>query len=85
MEQERAQLERNEPRLALMAEEEGRTLRQLVFPTNMNLRPMGITLPAITGSWELKASFIQILPKYHGMTGEDPQRHIQDFEMVCQT
>ena len=64
---------------------EGRTLRQLVFPTNMNLRPMGITIPAVTQTWDLQASFIQILPKFHGMTGEDPQRHLQDFEMVCQT
>ncbi|KAH6799266.1 TCP-1/cpn60 chaperonin family protein [Perilla frutescens var. frutescens] len=56
--------------------EESRTLRQLVFPTNMNLCPMGITLPTITGNWELKANFIQILPKFHGTTGEDPQRHI---------
>ena len=51
----------------------------------MNLRPMGITLPAVTQNWDIHANFIQILPKFHGMPGEDPQRHLQDFEMVCQT
>ena len=52
--------------------DDNRTLRQLVFPANMNLRPMGITLPAVTQNWDIHANFIQILPKFHGMPREDP-------------
>ncbi|KAH6766589.1 hypothetical protein C2S52_017572 [Perilla frutescens var. hirtella] len=55
--------------------DDNRTLRQLVFPTNMNLRPMGIALPAVTQNWDIHANFIQILPKFHGMLGEDPSDH----------
>ena len=61
------------------------TLREMMLLKNMNLRPLGITLPTITDNWELRHSFIQILPKFSDMPGEDPQRHLQDFEMVCGT
>ncbi|XP_057803312.1 uncharacterized protein LOC131018615 [Salvia miltiorrhiza] len=62
-----------------------KTLREMMFPNNLNLRPMGIVLPNITGNWELKHTLIQILPKYSDMPGEDPMRHLQDFEMACGT
>ncbi|XP_057791897.1 uncharacterized protein LOC131008594 [Salvia miltiorrhiza] len=62
-----------------------RTLRDMMFPSNLNLRPSAIVLPEITGNWELKHTLIQILPKYSDMPGEDPQRHLQDFEMACGT
>ncbi|XP_057791257.1 uncharacterized protein LOC131008390 [Salvia miltiorrhiza] len=62
-----------------------KTLRDMMFPSNLNLRPSAIVLPEITGNWELKHTLIQILPKYSDMPGEDPQRHLQDFEMVCGT
>ncbi|XP_057808669.1 uncharacterized protein LOC131023139 [Salvia miltiorrhiza] len=62
-----------------------KTLRDMMFPNNLNLRPMGIVLPNITGNWELKHNLIQILPKYSDMPGEDPMRHLQDFEMACGT
>ena len=61
------------------------TLRQLSFPQTMNMRPTGIVLPTTTGNWELRANFISILPKFHDHPGEDPQRHLQDFEMACET
>ncbi|XP_057779953.1 uncharacterized protein LOC130998554 [Salvia miltiorrhiza] len=57
----------------------------MMFPNNLNLRPSAIVLPEITGNWELKHTLIQILPKYSDMPGEDPQRHLQDFEMACGT
>ncbi|XP_057787673.1 uncharacterized protein LOC131004932 [Salvia miltiorrhiza] len=62
-----------------------KTLRDMMFPNNLNLRPSAIVLPEITGNWELKHTLIQILPKYSDMPGEDPQRHLQDFEMACGT
>ncbi|XP_057770944.1 uncharacterized protein LOC130990733 [Salvia miltiorrhiza] len=62
-----------------------KTLRDMMFPNNLNLRPSAIVLPEITGNWELKHTLIHILPKYSDMPGEDPQRHLQDFEMACGT
>ncbi|XP_057770898.1 uncharacterized protein LOC130990689 [Salvia miltiorrhiza] len=62
-----------------------KTLRDMMFPNNLNLRPSAIVLPEITGNWELKHTLIQILPKYSDMPGEDPQMHLQDFEMACGT
>ncbi|XP_057803369.1 uncharacterized protein LOC131018672 [Salvia miltiorrhiza] len=62
-----------------------KTLRDMMFPSNLNLRPSAIVLPEITGNWELKHTLIQILPKYSDMPGEDPRRHLQDFEMACGT
>lgn len=48
----------------------------------LNLRPRGITLPAPTASWELKSHVAQMLPKFHDHIGEDPHKHVQNFEMV---
>ncbi|XP_057779911.1 uncharacterized protein LOC130998513 [Salvia miltiorrhiza] len=62
-----------------------KTLRDMMFPNNLNLRSSAIVLPEITGNWELKHTLIQILPKYSDMPGEDSQRHLQDFEMACGT
>lgn len=57
----------------------------MVFPSNLNLQPMGIRLPEPTRNWELKHTLIQILPKFSAISGEDPQRHLQDFEMAIST
>ncbi|XP_057791064.1 uncharacterized protein LOC131008188 [Salvia miltiorrhiza] len=62
-----------------------KTLRDMMFPINLNLRPSAIVLPEITGNWELKHTLIQILPKYSAMPGEDPQRLLQVFKMACGT
>lgn len=66
-----------------MVEPEEKTLRARLFLSNMSLEPMGITLPRVTGNWKLKHTLIHMLPKFSDMPGEDPIRHIQDFEMVC--
>lgn len=43
-------------------------------PTDINLTPMGITLPVIQGTWELKANFIEIILKFYEMSGWDPHK-----------
>ncbi|XP_057800127.1 uncharacterized protein LOC131015724 [Salvia miltiorrhiza] len=61
------------------------TLRQLAYPTNLNLRPNGITLPVnlfAPRRYDLKPSLLQILPKFNGYPGDDPHTHLQDFEMT---
>lgn len=60
-----------------------RTLREMMFPNNNNFKALGITLPMIADKWELRLSFIKILPKFFEMPGNNPLRHLEDFELVC--
>ncbi|RDY01464.1 hypothetical protein CR513_15199, partial [Mucuna pruriens] len=36
-------------------------------------------------SYELKSSLIHLLPKFHGLIGEDPHKHLKEFHMICST
>ncbi|RDX82794.1 hypothetical protein CR513_36374, partial [Mucuna pruriens] len=36
-------------------------------------------------SYELKSGLIHLLPKFHGLTGEDPYKHLKEFHVVCST
>ncbi|RDY04296.1 hypothetical protein CR513_12016, partial [Mucuna pruriens] len=38
-----------------------------------------------TQSYELKSSLIHLLPKFHGLAGEDPRKHLKEFHVVCST
>nr|KYP32258.1 hypothetical protein KK1_047106 [Cajanus cajan] len=33
----------------------------------------------------LKTGLIHLLPKFHGHAGEDPQKHLKEFHIVCST
>ncbi|RDY12002.1 hypothetical protein CR513_03237, partial [Mucuna pruriens] len=55
-----------------------RTLKELATP---NMYPQ--LEPAQT--YELKSSLIHLLPKFHGLAGEDPHKHLKEFHMVCST
>lgn len=35
--------------------------------------------------FELKYSFIPLLPKFRGLAGEDPHKHLKEFQVVCYT
>ncbi|XP_051148712.1 uncharacterized protein LOC127263641 [Andrographis paniculata] len=67
-----------------MAEEDTRTLRELAAP-NLNLQPLCITMPKIEGnaSFELRSGLIHFLPSCHGLAGEEPHKHLQEFDVVC--
>lgn len=55
----------------------------MVFLNNANLHPLGITFAnLIVTNWELKHTFLQILPKFSDIPGEDLQLHLHDFEMA---
>ncbi|RDY12392.1 hypothetical protein CR513_02824, partial [Mucuna pruriens] len=41
------------------------------------------TVPAQT--YELKSGLIHLLPKFHGLAGEDPHKHLKEFHVVCST
>ncbi|RDY00715.1 hypothetical protein CR513_16066, partial [Mucuna pruriens] len=36
-------------------------------------------------TYELKPGLIYLLPRFHGLVGEDPHKHIKEFHMACST
>nr|XP_027067508.1 uncharacterized protein LOC113693131 [Coffea arabica] len=60
------------------------TLRELAAP-NLNQQPLCITFPSLNDntSFELKFGLIHLLPSFHGLPGEEPYKHLQEFDVVC--
>ena len=60
------------------------TLRQLTAP-DLTQQHLAITLPAIGANvnFELKSGLIHQLPKFYGLSGEDPIKHLSKFHNVC--
>ncbi|XP_026459868.1 uncharacterized protein LOC113360586 [Papaver somniferum] len=54
------------------------TLKDLASP-QLNTQPLCIQLE---DEIELKSTLLNSLPKFHGLAGEDPNRHLQEFHMV---
>ena len=52
---------------------------------NLNQQPLCITFPTLdaTTTFELKFGLINLLPTFHGLTGEDPHKHLKELHMVC--
>nr|XP_027068970.1 uncharacterized protein LOC113694266 [Coffea arabica] len=61
-----------------------RTLRELAAP-DLTQQPLCITFPALNDNipFELKSGLIQLLPSFHGLPGEEPYKHLQEFDVVC--
>nr|XP_027099211.1 uncharacterized protein LOC113718508 [Coffea arabica] len=61
-----------------------RTLRELAAP-NLNQQPLCITFPSLSEntSFELKSGLISLLPSFHGLPGQEPYKHLQEFDVVC--
>ena len=34
-------------------------------------------------AFELKSGMIHLLPTFHGFAGEDPNKHLKEFHVVC--
>ena len=58
------------------------TLRELPAP-NLETQPMSITYTALDKPLKLNSGFINLLPKFHGLVGEDPFCHIGEFLITC--
>ncbi|XP_027082414.1 uncharacterized protein [Coffea arabica] len=60
------------------------TLRELAAP-NLNQQPLCITFPSLNDNtpFELKSGLIHLLPSFHGLPGEEPYKHLQEFDIVC--
>ena len=61
-----------------------RTLAELDVP-NLNQQSLCITFSNLNEEtlFELKSGLIHLLPSFHGFLGEDPYRHLQEFDVVC--
>ncbi|XP_027120419.1 uncharacterized protein [Coffea arabica] len=60
------------------------TLRELATP-KLTHQPLCITFPTLSEntSFELKSGLIQLLPSFYGLFGEEPHKHVKEFEVVC--
>ena len=59
-----------------------RTLRELVALA-VNHNALCIDYPAADAPFELKSGLIHLLPRFNGFAGEDPHKHLKEFQVVC--
>ncbi|CAN6542430.1 unnamed protein product [Malus baccata var. baccata] len=66
---------------------DNRTLKELSPSGLDNAAPLCIQYPTAaqgkTEEFELKSSLLHHIPKFHGLSMEDPNKHLKDFEVVC--
>ncbi|KAM1794381.1 hypothetical protein ACFX11_034863 [Malus domestica] len=66
---------------------DNRTLKELAALGLDNAAPLCIQYPTTaqgkTEEFELKSSLLHHIPKYHGLSMEDPNKHLKEFEVVC--
>ncbi|VFQ86984.1 unnamed protein product, partial [Cuscuta campestris] len=58
------------------------TLRELAAP-DLQAQPMSITYAVLEKPLKLNSGFLNMLPKFHGLPGEDPYRHVNEFLITC--
>ncbi|KAI9117912.1 hypothetical protein K1719_011054 [Acacia pycnantha] len=58
------------------------TLKELGAP-DVNYQPLCIQYPNLAANFELKSDLIHFLPKFHGLAGECPIKHLKEFHVVC--
>jgi len=61
-----------------------RSLREMVAP-DFTYEILCIQYPNDDGSYVLKTRLIHLLPKFHGLAGGDPHKHLKEFHIVCST
>ncbi|CAN6697898.1 unnamed protein product [Malus baccata var. baccata] len=68
-------------------EVDNRTIKELSASGLDNAAPLCIQYPAAargkTEEFELKSSLLHHIPKYHGLSMEDPNKHLKEFKVVC--
>ncbi|KAL4306704.1 hypothetical protein AHAS_Ahas16G0204900 [Arachis hypogaea] len=60
------------------------TLKEAGAP-DFVLQPTHIRHLDLNANFELKTALINLLPKYQGLSAQDPIRHLKDFQGVCST
>ncbi|CAN6583779.1 unnamed protein product [Malus baccata var. baccata] len=65
---------------------DNRTIKELSASGLTNAAPLCIQYPAAaqgkTDEFELKSSLLHHIPKYHGLSMEDPNKHLKEFELA---
>src|SRR3954466_11476371 len=61
---------------------EQRTLRQLAAP-DANYNGLCIEYPEADPPFELEYGLTHLLPRFNDFVGEDPHKHLNEFEVVC--
>ena len=66
-----------------MANDDNRMLKELT-PPNIAQQPLAIVFPELDEgvNFELKSGVVHLLPKFHGLSGEDPHKHVSEFHTV---
>ncbi|CAN6679393.1 unnamed protein product [Malus baccata var. baccata] len=66
---------------------DNRTIKELSASGLTNAAPLCIQYHAAaqgkTDEFELKSSLLHHIPKYHGLSMEDPNKHLKEFKVVC--
>ncbi|CAN6723973.1 unnamed protein product [Malus baccata var. baccata] len=66
---------------------DNRTIKELSASGLDNALPLCIQYPMAaqnkTDEFELKSSLLHHIPKFHGLSMEDPNKHLKEFEVVC--
>ncbi|CAN6677320.1 unnamed protein product [Malus baccata var. baccata] len=66
---------------------DNRTLKELAASGLDNAAPLCIQYPTAaqgkTEEFELKSSLLHHIPKFHGLSMEDLNKHLKEFEVVC--
>ncbi|CAN6544138.1 unnamed protein product [Malus baccata var. baccata] len=66
---------------------DNRTIKELSASGLDNAAPLCFQYPRAapnkTAEFELKSSLLHHIPKYHGLSMENPNKHLQEFEVVC--
>ncbi|KAM2061585.1 hypothetical protein FF1_046656 [Malus domestica] len=87
-----SEFEEEEPTARVGEEEQAmaadnRTIKELSASGLDNAAPLCIQYPAAaqgkTEEFELKSSLLHHIPKYHGLSMEDLNKHLKEFEVVC--
>ncbi|CAN6557762.1 unnamed protein product [Malus baccata var. baccata] len=67
--------------------QDNRTIKELSASGLDNATPLCIQYLAAaqgkTEEFELKSSLLHHIPKYHGLSMQDPNKHLKEFEVVC--
>ncbi|KAM1631516.1 hypothetical protein ACFX2K_019523 [Malus domestica] len=66
---------------------DNQTIKELSASGLDNALPLCIQYPRAaqnkTNEFELKSSLLHHIPKFHGLSMEDPNKHLKEFEVVC--
>ena len=75
-------IQENQEEQGEMAAANNRTLKELVT-SDLDQQPLCIQYPNLEVAFELKSGLIYLLPTFHGFAGEDPNKHLKEFHVVC--